>query len=79
MKSQCPQKLITSYLTKVGNSFPIPQFFPHGSSTPYKFVKNSEVGGILFYIWGDMLFETKSKIDIEVISVETILGKSKCL
>ena len=68
------------YETKVDNSFPTAQVFLDESSAPYRLDKNAKVGGILLYIWGDMpsmLLSTKSKIDIEVISVEAILGKSK--
>ena len=52
--------------TKLDPSFPTGQFHINGFSEPYKFVRNSNVGGILLYIRKDI----PSKLILTKMTIE---------
>ena len=67
--------------TKLDDSLPIGQFQTKGFGVPYRYDRSRKGGELLSYIREDMqskLLTSKSKYNIETLSVALNLRKSKC-
>ena len=67
--------------TKLDNSFPIGQFLINGYSEPFRIDRNSQVGGIMLYVRGDILSKLLGveRSPTEWFYVEINLRKKKWL
>ena len=67
--------------TKIDASFPNSQFIIDGYSPPFTYDRNRFGGGVLIYIWDNIMFKELSEprfpVDIEGIFIEINLRKTK--